>query len=62
MQNLVRYIFQCLIGTKVIVMSFALSNDDVLLLSCEKDIDFDKLSFKVLKIIEPLKKSLAKTF
>lgn len=47
---------------KVIVMSFPLSNDDVLLLSCEKEIDFGKLPFKVLKIIEPLKKSPMTTF
>ena len=47
---------------KVIVMSFPLNNDDVLLLSCEKDIDFGKLPFKVLKIIEPLKTSPIKTF
>jgi Family of unknown function (DUF6659) len=47
---------------KVIVMSFPLSNDDVLLLSCEKGIDFGKLPFNVLKIIESLKKSPMKTF
>ena len=47
---------------KVIVMSFPLTNDDVLLISCEKDIDFGKISFKILKIIEPLKKTPAKTF
>ena len=47
---------------KVIVMSFPLSNDDVLLLSCEKEIDFGKLPFKVLKLIEHLKKSPMKTF
>ena len=47
---------------KVIVMSFPLSNDDVLLLSCEKEMDFGKLPFKVLKIIEPLKKSPMTTF
>ncbi|MFB5619816.1 MAG: DUF6659 family protein [Nitrosopumilus sp.] len=47
---------------KVIVMSFPLSNDDVLLLSCEKEIDFGKLPFKVLEIIKPLKKSPTKTF
>jgi len=47
---------------KVIVMSFPLNNDDVLLLSCEKEIDFGKLPFKVLKIIESLKKSPMKTF
>ena len=47
---------------KVIVMSFPLSNDDVLLLSCEKETDFGKLPFNVLKIIGPLKKSPMKTF
>ncbi|MBL7001921.1 MAG: hypothetical protein ISR80_04105 [Nitrosopumilus sp.] len=47
---------------KVIVMSFPLPNDDVLLISCEKDTDFGKLSFKILKIIEPLKKTPMKTF
>jgi len=41
---------------KVIVISFPLPNDDVMLVSCEKEIDFGKLSFKILKIIEPLKK------
>ncbi len=47
---------------KVIVMSFPLNNDDVLLLSCEKEINFGQLPFKVLKIIESLKKSPLKTF
>ena len=47
---------------KVIVMSFQLTNDDVMLVSCEKEINFGKLSFKILKIIEPLKKSPMKTF
>ena len=47
---------------KVIVMSFPLTNNDVLLISCEKDINFGKLPFRVLKIIEPLKKSPMKTF
>lgn len=47
---------------KVIVMSFPLSNDDVLLVSCEKDIDFGKIPFKILKIIENLKKTPMKTF
>ena len=47
---------------KVIIMSFPLNNDAVLLLSCEKDIDFAKLAFKVIKIIKPLKKSPTKTF
>jgi len=47
---------------KIIVMSFPLNNDDVLLLSCKKELDFGKLPFKVLKIIKPLKKSSTKTF
>ncbi len=41
---------------KVTVTSFPLNDDDVLLLSCAKDVDFGKLPFEVLKIIEPLKK------
>ena len=47
---------------KVIVISFPLNNDDVLLLSCEKKIDFGQVPFEVLKIIESLKKSPTKTF
>jgi len=47
---------------KVIVISFPLTNDDVLLVSCEKEIDFGKVSFKILKIIESLKKTPTKTF
>ncbi len=47
---------------KVIVMSFPLTNDDVMLVSCEKEIDFGKISFKILNIIESLKKTPMKTF
>ena len=47
---------------KVIVMSFPLVNDDVLLISCETETDFGQLSFKILKLIEPIKKSPVKTF
>ncbi|MGD8708570.1 MAG: hypothetical protein PVI88_07820 [Nitrosopumilaceae archaeon] len=46
---------------KVIVMSFPLANDDVLLISSEKDLDFGKIPFKILKIIKPLK-DIMKTF
>ena len=46
---------------KVIVMSFPLANDDVLLVSTEKDLDFGKIPFKILKIIASLK-SVMKTF
>jgi hypothetical protein len=47
---------------KVIVMSFPLANDDVLLVSSEKEADFSKIAFKILKIITPLKKSVLGTF
>lgn len=47
---------------KVIVMSFPLYDDGVLLVSCEKDINFGKIPFKILKIIENLKKTPLKTF
>jgi len=47
---------------KVIVMSFPLSNDDVLLVSCEKNTDFGDIPFKILKIIECIKKIPIKTF
>ena len=47
---------------KVIVMSFPLTNADVMFVSCEKAIDFGKISFKILKIIESLKKTPMKTF
>lgn len=46
---------------KVIVMSFPLAHDDVLLVSTEKDLDFGKIPFKILKIIMPLKSKM-KTF
>ena len=47
---------------KVIVMSFPLTNDDVILISCEKDADFGKIPFDILKIIAPLKSTPMKTF
>jgi hypothetical protein len=47
---------------KVIVMSFPLSNDDVLLVSCEKDVDFGVIPFKILKLIDCIKKTPLKTF
>ena len=47
---------------KVLVMSFPLSNDDVLLVSREKDKNFDDIPFKILKIIECIKKTPIKTF
>ena len=45
--------------SKVIVMSFPLANDDVLLISSEKDCDFGKIPFKILKIILPLKSKMS---
>lgn len=47
---------------KVLVMSFPLSNDDVLLVSREKDKNFDDIPFKILNIIECIKKTPIKTF
>lgn len=47
---------------KVIVMSFPLTNDDVLLVSSEKDLNFGKVPFKILKLVAPLKKSVSGTF
>lgn len=47
---------------KVIVMSFPLANDDVLLVSSEKEANFSKYAFNILKIIEPLKKPVMGTF
>ena len=47
---------------KVIIMSFPLTNDDVLLISLEKEANFGKLPFKILKIIESLRQTPMKTF
>ena len=44
---------------KVIVMSFPLANDDVLLVSAEKELDFGKIPFKILKIIVSLKNKMS---
>jgi hypothetical protein len=44
---------------KVIVMSFPLANDDVLLVSTEKELDFGKVPFKILKIITSLKNKMS---
>ena len=43
-------------------MSFPLSNDDVLLVSCEKNTSFGDIPFEILKIIEQIKKTPLKTF
>jgi len=47
---------------KVIVMSFPLAEDGVLLISSEKEADFSKIAFKILKLIAPLKKHILGTF
>ncbi len=47
---------------RIIVMSFPLTNDDVFLISCEKETDFGKTAFQILNIIKPLKKNPMKTF
>ena len=47
---------------KVIVMSFPLGNDDVLLVSREKDKNFEDIPFKILELIEDVKNQPIKTF
>lgn len=39
---------------KVILMSFPLRDDDVCLVSCEKDLDFKRLAFEILDIVKLL--------
>ena len=47
---------------KVIIMSFPLTNDDVVLVSLEKEANFGKLPFKILKIVDSLRQTPMKTF
>ncbi len=47
---------------KVIIMSFPLENDDVLLVSSEKEIELGKIPFDILEIIKPLKHKITSTF
>lgn len=41
---------------KIIIMSFPLANDDVLLVSAEKTTDLNKIPFEIIEIVKPLKK------
>jgi hypothetical protein len=47
---------------KVIVISFPLKNDDVLLVSGEKGIDFGKIPFQILELIKDLRNVESRTF
>jgi len=47
---------------KVIIMSFPLANDDVLLTSGGKDLEFGKIPFQILDLIKDLRNSESKTF
>ena len=47
---------------KVIVMSYPLANDDVLLVSSEKEADFGKIAFKILKLVAAQKKAVSGVF
>ena len=47
---------------KVIVMSFPLSDDNGLLVSREKDKNFEDIPFKILELIEDIKKNPSKIF
>ena len=42
---------------KILIMSYPLLNDDVCLVSSEKELDFCKTPFKILKILKPLKRN-----
>ena len=43
-------------------MSFPLSDDNVLLVSREKDKNFEDIPFKILELIEDIKKNPSKIF
>ena len=47
---------------KVIIISIPLANDDVLLASGELEIDFSKIAFQILDIIDDLRIKDTKTF
>lgn len=47
---------------KVMIISFPLAGDDVLLVSAEKDLNFGKIPFKILKIISSLRQATMNTF
>ena len=47
---------------KVIIISFPLANDDVLLVSGEKEIDFGKIPFQILEMTKGLQKDVTSTF
>ena len=47
---------------KVVIMSFPLKNDDVLLASGEKEIDFGKIPFKILELVKDLRNVEPRTF
>ncbi len=47
---------------KVIIMSFPLADDDVLLASGEREIDFSKIAFAIMDLIKDLREDHTKTF
>ncbi len=47
---------------KVIIISFPLAGDDVLLVSGETSIDFGKIPFQILDIVKDLRKKDSSTF
>ena len=47
---------------KVIIMSFPLAGDDVLLASGEKETDFGKIPFEILNLIKELRSTESTTF
>ena len=59
--NKFSFLWLLLVSAHMTVFS-QISNDDVLLVSREKDKDFGDIPFKILKIIECIKKNPIKTF
>lgn len=47
---------------KVIIMSFPLAEDNVLLASGEHGLDFKEIPFKILEIVKDLRQNLTSTF
>ena len=47
---------------KVLIMSFPLADERVLLVSAEKDLNFSKIPFEILDLVKDLKKPIVRTF
>ena len=47
---------------KILIMSFPLADERVLLVSAEKELDFSKIPFEILELVKDLRKPIARTF